>query len=512
MFEIFLGFIALVYLIDIIALFYFGVHCYVMVKLYLENRKECQSDPETLQMLTGKMKKWPKVTVQLPMYNEMYVAERLIDAVAKIDYPKDLLEIQVLDDSTDETQLIAEKKTKEYQKKGFNIQYIHRTNRDGHKAGALKAAMKKATGNYIAIFDADFIPSIDFLRKTIPYFYESKDIGMVQTRWGHINADYSILTKAQSIGIDGHFSIEQVARAGGNLWLNFNGTAGVWRKSCILDAGNWESDTLTEDFDLSYRAELKGWKFKYLADVVNPAELPATVAAYKSQQFRWCKGSIQTAVKLIPRILKADVSWKIKLEAITHLTNYSVHPLMIINILATLPLLYFQEEFTQLSLPAIFAFAVFLSIGTFGPMTMYMVSQKSLYKDWVRRAIWLPILTMIGTGIAVNNTKAWLEAVMGKKSAFVRTPKLKLETRGDKMEERSAYGQVKLDTLVFWELALVAYILVTISMAISTGKTFVVPYMLLYAGGFLYVATASIWSTMKQYIAIRRAAVTKTDF
>lgn len=499
MLEIFLGFVILVYIIDILALFYYGVHCYAMVHLFLKHRNKCETEPNQLKVLVKQMGQWPKVTIQLPMFNEYYVVERLIDATVKIKYPKNKLEIQVLDDSTDETQKVAAKKVAEYKKKGYDIKLIHRDNRQGHKAGALREAQEKAKGEFIAIFDADFIPAEDFLEKTIPHFYEAGDIGMVQTRWGHINADYNILTKAQSLGIDGHFIIEQIARGGSGLWMNFNGTAGVWRKECIYDAGNWESDTLTEDFDLSYRAELRGWRFKYIADVVNPAELPATVSAYKSQQFRWCKGSIQTAVKLAPVIWKADLPWKIKLEALTHLTNYSVHPLMIINILATLPLLYFNEYYANLTLPMLFAVAFFLSIGTFGPMTMYLVSQKALYNKWFHRLMWMPVLTMIGTGIAVNNTRAWWEAIVGKKSQFVRTPKLKLEKTSDKLVERRKYSEtIKLDKTAFIEMGMGFYILLTIYTAIAMDKTLVIPFMLIYAGGFFYTAFYTLFENMKE--------------
>ena len=362
-----------IYILDIIVLFYYGIHCFVMVRLFFKYRKNCVSDQGKLDELQARMKAWPRVTIQLPMFNEYYVAERLIDTTMQVRYPKNRLEVQVLDDSTDETTDLVRKKVAFYKKKGFDIKLIHRVNRQGHKAGALREAQEVAKGEFVAIFDADFMPAVDFLEKTVPYFYESDDIGMVQTRWGHINADYSILTKGQSLGIDGHFTIEQIARGGSGLWMNFNGTAGIWRKTCIYDAGNWSADTLTEDFDLSYRAELKGWRFRYIVDVVNPAELPATVSAYKSQQFRWCKGSIQTTVKLAPTIFRTELPWKVKLEALTHLTNYLVHPLMVINILATLPVLYFSERLGNLPDAIIGIAAVFFYLGTFGPIAMYLV-------------------------------------------------------------------------------------------------------------------------------------------
>ncbi|RME90782.1 MAG: glycosyltransferase [Candidatus Hydrogenedentota bacterium] len=508
--EILIGFLILVYAVDILALFYFGLHCYAMVWLFKKNGGSCYTKEEDLSELTQKMGDWPMVTIQLPMYNEYYVAERVIDATANLDYPKDKLYIQVLDDSTDETKLLVEKKVAELKKQGFDIEHIHRTNRQGHKAGALKEAMDKAKGEFLAIFDADFIPAKDFLKKTVPYFWAHPKMGMVQTRWGHINADYSLLTKAQSIGIDGHFIIEQVARNGSNLWMNFNGTAGIWRKECIIDAGNWSADTLTEDFDLSYRAELKGWKFKYLTDIINPAELPATVSAYKSQQFRWCKGSIQTAVKLIPKIWKSNENWKIKLEAITHLLNYSVHPLMVINILATLPLLLFNEAYWDVSIKTLYAAAFFLSIGTFGPMYFYMISQKALYKDWKRRIQYLPLLTVIGTGIAINNTKAWLEALIGKKSSFVRTPKLRLEKNTDKVVERSKYTKTKIDKVAVLEFLMGVYVMLTIAVAIDVKKYFVIPFLVLYATGFFYVSFFTVYEKIKHNLLAKKAEPAQT--
>lgn len=496
--EIILWVIIVIYAIDIVLLFYYGLHCYAMIYLFKKNPEICTTDGLDYDELKKKIRVWPKVTVQLPMYNEYYVTERIIEATAQLDYPKKKLEIQVVDDSTDESRYIAEQKVKELKTRGFDIKYIHRDNRQGHKAGALKEALEIAKGEYIAIFDADFIPAKEFLKKSIPVFYSNEKIGMVQSRWGHVNADYSVLTQAQSIGIDGHFVIEQVARNANKLWMNFNGTAGVWKKSCIYDAGNWQSDTLTEDFDLSYRAELKGWKFHYLTDIVNPAEIPATVSAYKSQQFRWCKGSIQTAVKLIGKILKSKENLKIKLEAITHLTNYSVHPLMIINILATLPLLLFSQEFASISMPALFGTAFVLSIGTLGPISFYIVSQKALYPDWKKRIRLIPVMTTIGTGIAINNTKAFLEAIIGKKSAFIRTPKLRLESKKDRVKERARYNTVKIDKTAILEFLMGIYILVAMFIAIEVEKYFVVPFLWLYASGFFYISYHTVNDAIRQ--------------
>ncbi len=495
-----------VYILDIIVLFYYGIHCFVMVKLFFKYRKNCISHPGELEALEKKMKVWPRVTIQLPMFNEYYVAERLIDTTMQVRYPKNKLEVQVLDDSTDETTDLVRKKVAFYKKKGFDIKLIHRVNRQGHKAGAMREAQETAKGEFIAVFDADFMPAPEFLEKTVPYFYESDNIGMVQTRWGHINADYSILTKGQSLGIDGHFTIEQIARGGSGLWMNFNGTAGVWRKACIYDAGNWSEDTLTEDFDLSYRAELRGWQFKYVVDVVNPAELPATVAAYKSQQFRWCKGSIQTTVKLAPTILRTAMPFKIKLEALTHLTNYFVHPLMIINILATLPVLFFSERLGDMSDAVIGVAAVVFSLGTFGPIAMYLVSQKVLYNRWVNRIAWMPILTMIGTGIAVSNTRAVWQALTGKKSSFIRTPKLRIEGQKDKIQERMKYAlNVKLDKTPFLEFLMGLYAVLIIYVAFVFDRTLFIPFMVMYACGFFYISLASFKENFQEIRAKKRA-------
>ena len=493
----FLGiFVIVIYSFDIVFLFLFGIHSYLMVYLYRKNSRFCDTEllKEYPPVDIHKDKKIPVVTIQLPIYNEFYVVDRLIDNSVIIQWPKNKLEIQVLDDSTDETIEKVKNLVSAYKRQGYDIKHLHRKNREGHKAGALKEGLEVAKGEFVAVFDADFIPAPDFLIKTVPYFQDT-DIGMVQTRWGHINNDYSILTKAQSFGIDGHFMIEQVARNANNLWMNFNGTGGIWRKKCIYESGNWQSDTLTEDFDLSYRAELAGWKFRYFKDIVNPSELPATMSAFKSQQFRWCKGSIQTAMKLIPRILKSSFNWEVKAEAIIHLLNYSVHPLMIINILFTLPLLLMEKwtffKLYDTSLFVLFGAAAFLSIGTFGPTVFYMYSQRELYKDWKRRLVWMPVLMMIGTGIAVVNSRAWIEAVLGIQSTFKRTPKYRIESKKDKLKERMKYT-LPLDRMSFLELFMGIYSLVLIYFSITTGRAFILPFLILYASGFFYVSFLSV--------------------
>ncbi len=482
----------LIYSTDIFLLFLFGLHSLLMVYLYRKNTQYCTSDPEkTFDISNPSL---PLVTIQLPIYNEYYVVDRLIDSIVNLNYPINKLEIQVLDDSTDETVDKVKSIVQFYKDKGYLINHIHRKDRTGHKAGALELGMQVSSGEFIAIFDADFVPEPDFLLRTLPYF-EEKEIGMVQTRWGHINQNYNVLTKAQGYGIDGHFMIEQVARNANHLWMNFNGTAGIWRKECIHSAGGWEHDTLTEDFDLSYRAELKGWKFRYLKDIVCKAEIPAMISAYKSQQFRWCKGSIQTAVKLLPKIWNAPLGWKVKGEAIIHLVNYSVCPLMVINILLTAPLLLMEYwtgfSFTDLPITILFIAATLLSIGSVGPLIFYAYSQREIYPDWKSRLGFLPIMIMIGTGVSIVNTRAWLEAVLGIKSGFKRTPKFKIESSEDNLKDRLKY-QIPLDFHAVLELAMGLYCFFCVYISFVVGKPFIIGFMVVYGLGFLFVAINTI--------------------
>lgn len=486
----------ILYIIDVLFLFLYGTHLYVMLYLYKKNKDKCLSyiEKKPIDLASTPIEKIPEVAIQLPIYNEFYVVDRLLESMTLIKWPKEKLYIQVLDDSTDETTQKIERKVKLLKEQGYNIEHIHRNHREGHKAGALKEGLNKIKAEFIAIFDSDFIPNPDILIKTIPYFDDPK-IGMIQTRWGHINRNYSVLTYAQSFGIDGHFVIEQVARNGAGLWMNFNGTAGIWRKKCILEAGNWESDTLTEDFDLSYRAELAGWKFKYFMDIENPAELPSTMQSFKSQQFRWCKGSIQTAIKLIPRIIQAKIPLKIKLEAIIHLSNYSVHPLMILNILLTLPLVLIEKwssfKYKDFTTEFIFFVAFILSLSTFAPSVFYLYSQKELNRKWYKHILAMPILMIIGTGIAVSNTKAFLEALLRKNSIFQRTPKYRIESKKDILFKRQRYIQ-KIDPLIVLEFLFFIYCVITAYYAYLYNKYLIIPFMIIYAIGFFYVIYLSI--------------------
>lgn len=503
--EIVASVVAALYTIDLLLLAFFGLHCLIMIYLYRKNGDHCRLGALGKLEQAGEAKElrkgagpYPFVTVQLPIYNEYNVVERLLRSVAALHWPPNRLEIQVLDDSTDGTRQLIQRLVRDYRRKGLQITALYRKERRGFKAGALHAGLSKARGEYIAIFDADFIPPSDFLLKTVPLFANS-EIGMVQTRWGHTNRDYSLLTRAQALGVDGHFIIEQAARNGSSLWMNFNGTAGIWRRSCILEAGNWQADTLTEDFDISYRAEMAGWKFRYLKDVVSPAELPATVTAFKSQQFRWCKGSIQTAVKLIPRIWRSDFSKKIKAEAFTHLLNYSVHPLLLLNVLLTLPMLLLIPSlpFDLDALPglALAGLALILSVGFIGPFSLYINAQQHLYSDWRRRILWLPALIMIGTGVAVNNSWAYIEALLGRQSAFHRTPKLGLESPTDNLWLRIAnVADIKKGNhLELWEFCMGLYTAATILCAIIEDRFLPAAFLAIYAAGFFYMCFGSLW-------------------
>ncbi len=339
----------------------------------------------------------------------------------------------------------------------------------------------------MAVFDADFIPGPDFLKESVPYFQNPR-IGMLQTRWGHINSDYSLLTRAQSIGIDGHFGVEQASRAWGGLFMNFNGTGGIWRKKTIQDAGGWQADTLTEDLDLSYRAQLKGWKLMFASQVVCPAEIPVTINAFKSQQHRWAKGSIQTARKNLGKLFKSDVSWLVKIQAFLHLTHYMVHPMMLLVVLTSIPMLYTQWFFDHLAYP-VMIFTV-LCLATFGPSSLYLFSQRILYRDWKTRIKYLPFLMCLGTGIAVNNTKAVLEALFDIKSGFIRTPKYGIQQKGENWKNKR-YA-IPLNAVSIIELLLGLYSLTGLLMFLFFSKYLVSPFLLIYTSGFFYVFFLSV--------------------
>ncbi len=473
------------YFFVLVILAVYGWHRYYLVYLYMKHRDEHP-------VPAGQFDALPPVTIQLPLYNEMYVVDRLIDAVCDIDYPRELLEIQVLDDSTDETREIAELAVRRYAAQGIDITYIHRTDRAGYKAGALDEAMRVAKGRFIAIFDADFIPQPDFLTRTIHYFTDPR-IGMVQTRWGHVNEDYSLLTKIQAILLDAHFVLEHGSRNRSGCFFNFNGTAGVWRREAITDGGGWQHDTLTEDLDLSYRTQLCGWQFIFLSDHVAPAELPVEMNAFKSQQHRWAKGSIQTFLKLMPHILRSNQPTKIKAEAFFHLSANFNYPLMCVLSVLMAPSMvirYNMGWYEMLLIDVPLFFAATASVANF-----YMVCQRELYpQTWTERLRYLPILMSIGIGLAVNNTKAVFEALFHKPSEFTRTPKYHIENGGDEWIGKKYRQSVAIQPLI--ELALGLYFSATLFYALANGIYGTVPFLMLFQIGFLYTGMLSL---LQQY-------------
>ena len=422
----------------------------------------------------------PTVTIQLPIYNERYVTGRLIHAAARVDYPRDKLEIQVLDDSTDDTVDIVAEHVDHYRKIGVRIVHIRRTNRDGYKAGALRDGMAATDSELLAVFDADFVPEPDFLRKTVPFFEDGK-VGMVQARWGHANEKFSWLTRVQAIALDGHFGIEQGGRGWGNFFLNFNGTAGIWRRQAIADAGGWEADTLTEDIDLSYRAQLAGYRMEYVVDVEVPAELPADVFAFKSQQRRWAKGSIECAKKLLPKLFRAPIPFRQKVQATLHLTQHIVYCLVVMMALLGLPLTAaWKDDVHQAYYVAMIG--LLFMIFAF-PSILYVTAQRELRSDWRKRLRFMPVLMMVGTRVAVSNSRAVLEALFGIKTGFVRTPKRSMP--GSKRDAKKA-GTYKLplDLTFVFEALLAVYCLTGLGLYLSTGRIIIGPFLALFSVAF----------------------------
>jgi cellulose synthase/poly-beta-1,6-N-acetylglucosamine synthase-like glycosyltransferase len=468
------------YFFVLVILAVYGWHRYYLVYLYMKNR-------DRVPVPAGSLDQLPTVTIQLPIYNEMYVADRLIDAVCEIDYPRDRLEIQVLDDSTDETTSVAARAVRRNAERGIDIKYIHRTDRTGYKAGALEAGLKVARGEFVAIFDADFIPTQDFLQRTIHYFSDPK-VGLVQARWGHINQDYSLLTKIQAILLDAHFVLEHGGRNRAGLFFNFNGTAGIWRRTVISDAGGWQHDTLTEDLDLSYRAQLRGWNFVFLPNLVAPAEVPVEMNSFKSQQHRWAKGSIQTCRKLLPRILRSNLPLHVKAEAFLHLSANFNYPLMCVLSILMAPAMvirYNMGFYEMLLIDVPLFFAATASVANF-----YMVSQRELHRDWTTRLKYLPFLMSIGIGLAVNNTKAVFEAMFNRQSEFARTPKYRVESRADEWIGKKYRQSFVVQPVI--ELALGLYFTATVFYALGNGIYGSVPFLVLFQIGFLYTGLLSI--------------------
>jgi len=473
------------YFIVLFMLALYGLHRYVLLYDYFVYRKNVPPAPPPVE-------NWPKVTIQLPIFNERYVIERLVDAVAQFDYPRDLLDIQVLDDSTDETREVARACVERHAIQGLPISYIHRTNREGFKAGALENGLKTAKGEFVAIFDADFIPQADFLRRTVPYFLDPATdgkIGMVQTRWTYLNSDYSLLTRVETILLDGHFVIEHGGRSRRGTFFNFNGTAGVWRRAAIDAAGGWEHDTLTEDTDLSYRAQLKGWKFLYLPQIECASELPVDMNGFKAQQARWAKGLMQTAKKILPKVFRSDVPLFVKSEAFFHLTANISYPLMVLLSTMLLPAMivrFYQGWFQMLVIDLPLFLASTCSISSF-----YLAAQRELRpKSWLTTFLYMPFVMATGIGISVRNAQAVLEAIIGKKSDFARTPKFKIEGKSGTFAAKKYKN--KAGWMPYFEVALGLYFALTVVYAIINENYATVPFLLLFVWGYFYTGFMSL--------------------
>jgi cellulose synthase/poly-beta-1,6-N-acetylglucosamine synthase-like glycosyltransferase len=485
------------YLAVLIGLSAYGVHRYFIIYLFLKNRKRAA-------IPAARFEKLPKVTMQLPIFNEIYVVERLLKSVSELDYPGDLLQIQVLDDSTDDTREITASCVEQLRARGFNVELIHRVDRVGFKAGALAAGLESAHGDFVCILDADFVPPPDLLHRTVHFFTNPK-VGMIQTRWGHLNRCYSLLTRVQAMFLDGHLLLEQTARSRSGRFFNFNGTAGLWRRSCIEEAGGWQHDTLTEDLDLSYRAQLAGWKFIFLPDVVTPAELPVDMNGFKSQQHRWTKGSIQTCKKLLPTIWRSKLPFPIKLEATGHLTSNFAYLL-----LACLCVLLHpstggpQSGWLRVLLIDVPIFlTASLSVAVF-----YICAQRELNpRTWMKEMLLLPCLLALGVGLSLNNARAVLEAVLNHKSDFARTPKYGIERRSQPWRT-CKYMPLK-SLLPIAEMAFAAYFSYFVWFALAHRQFLSLPFLLMFQGGFLYVSLSSFaqWWPKFGFRAARTEAV-----
>ncbi len=483
------------YLVGAIGLAIYGLQALILALLKLREEKLYRNaTARTIEGPTGDLHneafEWPAVTVQLPVYNEVHVVGRLIDACAGLDYPSDRLQIQVLDDSTDGTTSIAENRAAFWRKRGADVHVLHRNERQGYKAGALREGLSQATGEFIAVFDADFAPLPDFLRRTIPAFLDvqAKEIGFVQTRWTHLNGEYSALTRAQALALDGHFVVEQAARHSVGLPFGFNGSAGVWRRACIEDqaVGGWQDDTLCEDLDLSYRAQLAGWYGAYLNGVEAPAELPPQLLAFKRQQFRWAKGSVATLRKLAALVWNGGWSTIKRTAAFVHLGGYLIHPLLLLLLLVSpLLMLFGSQPYWPLA---------YLSMVSVGPPALYALAQRRLHpQDWLRRWAHLPLLMLLGMGLSLSNSVAAWQALFGKGGTFLRTPKFRVE--GDSLAwHRSGYA-LDLEPLAATEFFLAVYAGIGCYIAAVHSQWWNLPFLALYAGGYALVAGLGLYES-----------------
>jgi cellulose synthase/poly-beta-1,6-N-acetylglucosamine synthase-like glycosyltransferase len=478
-----------IYYSVLVVLSFFGLHRLMLVVIYLRTRRrplpaaEPPSDPTS----------WPVVTVQLPLYNEMYVAERLIDAVCRLEYPAGRLEIQVLDDSTDETSEIVARVVAAHRGRGVDIRHLHRTDRTGFKAGALEAGLAVARGEFLAIFDADFVPTPDFLLRSVPHFLNDPRLGLVQGRWDHINRGYSLLTRVEAILLDGHFMIEHSARNRSGRFFNFNGTAGIWRREAIESSGGWQHDTLTEDLDLSFRAQLRGWTFLYLPGLKVPSELPVDVTGFKSQQYRWAKGAVQTGRKLMGPVLRAPLPFRVKSEAFIHLANNFSYPLMVLLSVLIFPAMLLHGS-TSTAMLLLVDLPLFLS-ATVAVLTFYFTSQVVGNEDWKRDVRYLPALMAVGIGLSVNNARAVISGLFHDGGTFHRTPKYRIEQAGqDWTAKRYRAGS---DPTRAAEALLALYFLGCTVCACVKGMWLSVPFLYLFVQGYGYMAVLSYLPSLR---------------
>ena len=474
----------------------YGSHRMLLVLLYYRTR-------DRIPAPAGRLSPLPRVTVQLPMYNERYVAERLIDAAARIDYPPGLLEIQVLDDSTDDTRGISRAAVERHRRRGVDIHYLPRRHRAGFKAGALQEGLRTAAGEFLLVLDADFVPDPGIIRNSIHHFSDPR-VGMVQSRWGHLNREFSLLTKIQSIYLDGHFILEHTARNRSGRFFNFNGTAGIWRRTTIEESGGWNADTLTEDLDLSYRAQLSGWKFVYLKDLVSPAEVPVDINGFKAQQHRWAKGSIQTGRKLLPRIFRSRFPLKVKIESFFHLTNNVSYPLVVALSLLVYPAMLIRHRlgWTRLIL---FDAPLFL-ISTVSLIAFYAVSQREIGPRWRRQLRYMPMVMGLGIGLAVNNAHAVMEALLGAKGDFRRTPKYSIVEASEKWKDKS-YRPAS-DIFFPVEVAFAAYFALVIGLAVQQRIYLALPFLMIFFSGYFYIVLLSLIQRFDGLGAVKDPAVT----
>jgi cellulose synthase/poly-beta-1,6-N-acetylglucosamine synthase-like glycosyltransferase len=485
------------YFTVLIVLSVYGLHRFETIRTYFKNRRNARSEaPSRFEQL-------PRVTIQLPLYNERYVLERLIDETVRIEYPRELLQIQVLDDSTDDTHAFAEALCERYRAIGHPIEYLHRSNREGFKAGALQEGLKSATGEFVAVFDADFIPPPDFLARTIHHFADPQ-IGVVQTRWSYLNRDFNFLTEVEALLLDGHFVLEHGARSRAGHFFNFNGTAGLLRVRMIEDAGGWQHDTLTEDSDLSYRAQMKGWKFAYLPGLECPSELPVEIYGFQVQQFRWAKGLMQCARKLLPSLMRADIPFRTKAEAFLHLTPNISYPLMVVVSALMLPVMivrFYMGVWQMMLIDFPLIVASFWSISAF-----YVIAQRELHPHNWKRTFWfLPMLMAVGVGLTLINTRAVLEALFGVKSGFVRTPKYAIEGNRRKRMAVKKYKS-RSGWLPWFEIACGSYFLYMCWFAIETYNYLTLPFLSLFVAGYYWAGFGTLWQEHRDRIRYNRQA------